>query len=112
MDSRTTRRYDLPTYHFGTHVAEGIDYRSRHQVRITVLAGANDAPGGEEQALHSLSPTDRWTDRTAQPDRRTVPSILRQFPARRLGHVITNRVTRIQHYAHRDHESLAVLYEL
>ncbi len=59
MDSRITRRCDLLIYHFGAYVAEGMDYRSRYQVRITVLAGVDDAPGGEEQALYSLSPIDR-----------------------------------------------------
>lgn len=36
-----------------------MDHRQRHQVHLEVLAGADDTPGDEEQAIHGVPPADR-----------------------------------------------------
>ena len=59
MVSRATCGCNLLSYHLGIYVAKRIDYKLRHQVRVKVLAGADNTPKGEEQALDSLPPIDR-----------------------------------------------------
>ena len=62
IDNRATSGRDLEERYLGLHIAEGMDYRSRHQIRIKVLVGADNTPWYKEQAFDSILPVDGRTN--------------------------------------------------
>src|SRR5215217_6894684 len=83
--------------------------RQRLQVHLTLLTNDHTSHRNENEAIVSISCTNRWTDRTSKSSSRTIFTSVRRLSTNQLGTVPTHRAVFLQQRNQRNHENDATL---